>query len=70
MFMQQRFSDEETGYTTGTHGTVEQVQVNGVEALIMNDRSIDWEANGVLYNISGRGAFDKDELLKVAESVK
>lgn len=70
MPMQQRFSDEETGYTTGTDGTVEQVQVNGVEALIMDDRSIDWEANGVLYSISGRGAFGKDELLKIAESIK
>lgn len=70
MSMQQRFSDDETGYTTGTDGTVEQVQVNGAPALIMDDRSIDWEANGVLYHITSRGAFDKDELLKVAESVK
>lgn len=70
MFMQQRFSDNETGFTTGTDGTVERVKVNGAEALIMDDRSIDWEANGVLYHITSRGAFDKDELLKVAESIK
>lgn len=70
MFMQQRLSDEETGFTTGTDGTVERVKVNGAEALIMDNSSIDWEADGVLYHISSRGAFDKNELLKVAESIK
>lgn len=70
IFMQQRLSDEETGFTTGTDGTVERVKVNGAEALIMNDSSIDWEADGVLYHMTSRGAFDKDELLKVAESIK
>lgn len=70
IFMQQRFADEETGYATGTDGTVEKVKVNGVEALIMDDRSIDWEANGVLYHLSSRGAFGKEELMKIAESIK
>ena len=70
IFMQQRLSDDETGFTTGTDGTVERVKVNGQEALMMDECSIDWEADGVLYYITSRGAFDKDELLKVAESVK
>lgn len=70
IFMQQRLSDEETGFTTGTDGTVERARVNGAEALIMDDQSIDWEANGVLYHITSRGAFGKDDLLKMAESIK
>ena len=70
IFMQQRLSDEETGFTTGTDGTVERVKVNGAEALIMDNSSIDWEADGVLYHMTSRGAFGKDELLKVAESIK
>lgn len=70
IFMQQRLSDEETGFTTGTDGTVERVKVNGAEALIMNDSSIDWEADGVLYHMTSRGAFGKDDLLKMAESIK
>lgn len=70
IFMQQRLSDEETGFTTGTDGTVEKVKVNGAEALIMDDSSIDWEADGVLYHMTSRGAFGKDDLLKMAESIK
>lgn len=70
IFMQQRLSDEETGFTTGTDGTVEKVKVNGAEALIMDDSSIDWEADGVLYHMTSRGAVGKDDLLKMAESIK
>lgn len=37
IFMQQRFADEETGFTIGTDGTVECVKVNGAEALMMDE---------------------------------
>ncbi len=70
IFMQQRLSDEETGYETGTGGTVEEAKVNETEALIMDSDSIHWEVNGVLYHINSRGGFSKEELLKVAESIK
>lgn len=70
IFMQQRFADEETKYETGTDGKVEKVKVNGVDAAISDDRSIDWEANGVLYALHGRGDFGKDQLMKIAESIK
>ena len=70
IFMQQRFSDEETGYTTGTEGKVERVQINGAEALIMDEAIIDWEADGVLYSINSRGGFSQEELIKMAESMK
>lgn len=70
IYMQQRFADEETKYETGTDGKIEKVKVNGVDAVISDDRYIDWEANGVLYSLSGRGEFTKDELVKIAESIK
>lgn len=70
IYMQQRFADEETKYATGTDGKMEKVKVNGVDAVIIDDRYIDWEANGVLYGLSGRGEFTKDELIKIAESIK
>ncbi|WP_097025468.1 DUF4367 domain-containing protein [Clostridium peptidivorans] len=70
IYMQQRFADEETKYETGTDGKIEKVKVNGVDAVISDDRYIDWEANGVLYSLSGRGEFTKDELIKIAESIK
>ncbi|WP_053954976.1 DUF4367 domain-containing protein [Inediibacterium massiliense] len=68
--MQQRFADEETAYETGTDGKIEKVKMNGVDAVISDDRYIDWEMNNVLYRLSGRGEITKDELIKIAESMK
>ncbi|ADY56292.1 hypothetical protein Sgly_1998 [Syntrophobotulus glycolicus DSM 8271] len=69
IFMQQRASKEETKYTIGTDGKIEEVKVNGVNAVISDDTSIDWEANQVLYSMSGKGDFPKEELIKIAESI-
>lgn len=69
IFMQQRFADEETGYATGA-AKVETIEINGVDAIISDDKDIDWEANGVLYNILGRGEITRAELIKIAESIK
>lgn len=69
IYMQQRFADEETGYATG--GTnVEEIKINGVDAVFYSNRNIDWESNGVLYGLSGRGEIDKSELIKIAESIR
>ncbi len=69
IFMQQRFADEETAYETGTDGKIEQVEINGAAAVISNDRTIEWETGDVLYMMTW-GENDKDELLKVAGSIK
>jgi hypothetical protein len=69
IYMQQRFADEETGYEAGG-SKVEEIKINGVDAVIYDDRNIDWEVNGVIYGISGRGEITKDELIKIAESIK
>ncbi|MEW9094138.1 MAG: DUF4367 domain-containing protein [Clostridiaceae bacterium] len=70
IYMQQRFACEEMKYADGTEGTVEELKINGVDAVIIDDRSIDWEYNNVLYGLSGRGNISKDELIKIAESIK
>lgn len=69
IFMNQRFADEETAYETGGEN-VEELKINGVDAVMYNDRNIDWEANGVIYGLSGRGRITKDELIKIAGSIK
>lgn len=70
IWMQQRFADEETGYEFSTDGEIEKVKVNEVDAVICDGKSIDWEANGVLYGLFGKGEISKDELIKIAESIK
>lgn len=69
IFSQQRHADEETAFEMSTDGTIEKVEINGVDAVMMNDRSVDWEANGVLYGVSSR-SIDKNEIIKVAESIR
>ncbi len=69
IYMQQRHADEETAFEMSTDGTIEKVKINGVDAIMMDDRSVDWEANGVLYNVSSR-SIDKNEIIKVAESIR
>lgn len=68
--MQQRTASEETKYVTGTDGKIEKAKVNGKDAIISNNRYIDWEADNVLYGLSGRGEIKKAELIKIAESIK
>jgi hypothetical protein len=69
LYMQQSFACEETAYMAGTDGTMEKIQINGVDAVVFDSRSIDWENNNVLYFLSGRGEISKAELIKIAESI-
>ncbi|MNY82618.1 hypothetical protein D3C86_2248380 [compost metagenome] len=52
-----------------TSGKMEKVKVNGVDAVMMNDRTLDWEADGVLYGITTHG-LERSEVLKIAESIR
>jgi hypothetical protein len=70
IFMQQRFPDETTKSVSGTDGTIEETKINGVNAVISDDRSIDWETKNAIYMLSGRGEIKKSELIKIAESIK
>lgn len=69
IYMQQRLADEETAYATGGD-KIEKIEINGVDAVIYSDRNIDWEMRGIIYALSGRGEVTKDELIKIAESIK
>ncbi|MBU3129291.1 DUF4367 domain-containing protein [Clostridium tagluense] len=70
IFMQQRFPDKTTKYVSGTDDRIEETKINGVNAIISDGISIDWETKNALYNLSGRGVITKSELIKIAESIK
>ena len=71
IYMQQRFPDETTKSEMGTDGKIEQTKINGVNAVISNSRSIDWETKSTIYFLSGKDAgITKIELIKIAESIK
>lgn len=67
IYMQQRFADEETAYAAGGQ-KIEQLKINGADAILY-DNSLDWEDDGVIYALNGRG-IAKNELVKIAESFK
>ncbi|MEK4036816.1 MULTISPECIES: DUF4367 domain-containing protein [Paenibacillus] len=67
--MQQRHADSETAYEMSTDGTIEKVKINGVDAVLVNGKGLDWEANGVLYGVTS-ASLDKNDLIKVAESIR
>lgn len=67
--MQFRYSDKETAYEISTRMSIETVKINGVDAAMIDNRNLDWEADGVLYGISSHG-LDRDEVLKIAESLR
>ena len=70
LYMQERFADEETAYETGTDGSMEEIQINGNKVLLLDGRSLHWEAEGILFILLGRGNISKEELIKVASSIK
>ncbi|WP_054939177.1 DUF4367 domain-containing protein [Paenibacillus ihuae] len=63
------YSSKENAYEMSTSGKMEKVKVSGVDAVMMNDRSLDWEADGVLYDIATHG-LERSEVLKIAESIR
>ncbi|MCB2299160.1 DUF4367 domain-containing protein [Clostridium tagluense] len=70
IFMQQRFPDETTKCVSGTDGRMEEIKINGVNAVISENRNIDWETKDCVYMLAGRGGITKSELIKIAESIK
>jgi hypothetical protein len=63
------YSNKDNAYEMSTSGKMEKVKVSGVDAVMMNDRSLDWEADGVLYSVATHG-LDRAEVLKIAESIR
>ena len=68
--LQERFADEETAYETGTDGSVEKVDINGVKAILSDGKNLDWEADGLLFSFYTQNNISSEELLKVARSLQ
>lgn len=69
IYMQQRLAEKEAAYATGAD-KVEEIKINGADAIFYGGTNLDWEANGVIYMLSGRGLVTKGEMIKMAESIK
>lgn len=70
IFLQERIANNLTAFGAGTSGSIEEVDVKGNKAVIMDDDGIFWEDNGVSFSLIGRKTVNKNELLKIAESFK
>ncbi|MGM9552458.1 MAG: DUF4367 domain-containing protein [Clostridia bacterium] len=71
IYIFERIINEETAFATGTDGTMEVVEINGQTAVIMDNRSIDWETeDDVSVGISGRGHLTREELINMAKNTK
>lgn len=73
IYMQQRLADEETASVMGTDSKVEKIKINGIDAILEDNTNLDWEAYGNIYFLNvGKtdGEVGKEELIKIAESVK
>ncbi|WP_160686707.1 DUF4367 domain-containing protein [Clostridium sp. C2-6-12] len=68
IYLQERFACEETK-TVGDAGNIEKININGVDAILSDNKNIDWEADGTIYYLGGKN-IGKDEAIKVAESIK
>lgn len=67
----ERILNDKTAFTSSTDGTIEETEVNGRKAVIVNGTSIYWEAaDNVSVSIITKGNITKDEMIKMAESVK
>lgn len=69
IYMQQRLPDEETAFGTGTDGKIEELQLNGVKAILMDDRKLLWETKDALYVLSS-DSVNKSEIIRIAESIR
>ncbi|EHJ01599.1 hypothetical protein CDLVIII_5108 [Clostridium sp. DL-VIII] len=70
IYMQQRFACEDTKATLATDGDIENIKINGVDAILEDEHNIDWEVNNVVYFLNSGKDLSKDETIKIAESIK
>lgn len=65
----ERLINEETAFASATDGTVEETDINGHKAAIVDGSSVEWEADGISVGIMGRGYIEKDELISMAKGM-
>lgn len=66
----ERFACDETKATLATDDKVENIKINGIDAVLIGGNSINWEANNTVYILFVKDALSKDEAVKIAESIK
>ena len=66
----ERLLNDETAFSAGTDGTVEEISINGHKAALSNERNVDFEIDDISVGVSGRDALTKDEVIRVAESIR
>ncbi len=64
----ERVINEDTAYESGGK-KIEETEINGNKAVIVDDSSVAWECDGISVEILGRALLNPDELLNVANSI-
>lgn len=67
IFLQERLADEETAYAGGADEVL-AVEIAGVEGVLTDGHTLDWEKDNRLHCLIGH-KLDAEELLKIAESM-
>ncbi len=71
IFVFERLLNDETAFEAGTDGTLEELEINGRKAVLMDGSGIDWETeDSVSVGIETNGCISREELIKMAESTK
>lgn len=70
LFIQERAANEATAYEEGTDGKIEKIKINGNDAILMDGKNLDWEANNVLFGMSGKNLIPLADIEKIAASMK
>lgn len=66
----ERIINEETAFSASVSKSIDEIMINGKKAVLLDGRSIDWETDGISVGVNGRDVISKDELIKMAESIK
>lgn len=69
IYIQERFACENTKSELGTDDKIENIKINGADAVLTGESNIDWETNNTIYFLSAKG-MAKDETIRIAESIK
>lgn len=70
IMLDERILNEETAFSVGTDGILEEALVNGHSAVLLDGTNLNWEADGVSIGISSRGLLSREELFQMAESIQ
>ncbi len=70
LVVHERLLNDETAYRMSTDGEMEEVDINGRKAVIIDGRNIDFETeDDVSVAISTHGLISRDELINMAKSI-